>query len=58
MHIEAFFDTQTATVTYVAGDSKSLRCAVIDSVHNFDIHSGKLTTQSADSIIDYIKCNQ
>lgn len=58
MHIEVFFDTQTATVTYVVSDPKTLRCAVIDSVYNFDIHSGKLTTQSADSVIDYIKRNQ
>ena len=52
--IEAFFDEATNTASYVVADSKSKKCAVIDPVLDFDIHSGRTETRSADAIIDYI----
>lgn len=52
--IKAFFDNDTATVTYVVSDSETKQCAVIDSVHNFDLHSARLSTQSADQVLGYI----
>lgn len=55
MLVESFFDPHTATVTYVVSDPETLRCAIIDSVHDFDLHSGRLSSQSADRVIDYIK---
>lgn len=55
MKIQAFFDPNTATVTYVVSDPVTQHCAIIDSVHDFDLSSGKLNTQSADNVIAYIK---
>jgi glyoxylase-like metal-dependent hydrolase (beta-lactamase superfamily II) len=54
VHIQPFFDTNTATVTYVVSDPNTMQCAIIDSVHDLDLASGKLSTQSADAVIDYI----
>lgn len=57
MHIESFFDTATATITYVVADLNTNQCAIIDSVHDFDLYSGHISTKSADKVIQYIKKN-
>jgi len=56
--IKAFFDQATFTVTYVVSDKQTKECAIIDSVRDFDAASGRTSTQSADSLIDYIQSNQ
>lgn len=58
IHIQTFFDNETATFTYVVSDVKTRATAIIDSVLNYDQHSGKSQTTSADQIIAYIKENQ
>lgn len=55
MQIKPFFDKDTSTVTYVVIDPETQCCAIIDSVHDFDLYSGRLTSQSADNVVDYIK---
>ena len=55
MQIESFFDPNTSTVTYVVSAPETQHCAIIDSVHDFDLYSGRLSSQSADRVIDYIK---
>lgn len=55
MQIESFFDPNTSTVTYIVSDPETQRCAIIDSVQDFDLYSGRLSSQSADRVIDYIK---
>lgn len=57
MNIKTFFDQNTATFTYIVTDTETMKCAVIDSVLDYDIYSGKSSTQSADSVIAYIKSN-
>lgn len=57
-NVKAFFDSATATFTYVVHDEKTRQAAVIDSVLNYDQYSGKFDTQSADEVIAYIKSNQ
>lgn len=57
MHIESFFDNVTATITYVVIDPDTNHCAIIDSVHDFDLNSGRLTSQSAEKIIQYVTKN-
>lgn len=54
MHIESFFDQNTATITYVVSDPQTRHCAIIDSVSDFDLYSGRLFYQSANNIIRYI----
>lgn len=57
MKIQNFYDKDTATFTYVVSDDASRKCAVIDSVLNYDMNSGRTSTISADLVISYIKEN-
>ena len=52
--VKAFFDTNTFTVTYVVFDNDSKESAIIDSVLDFDVPSGRSSTNSADQVIEYI----
>ena len=58
MEIEGFFDSQTNTISYVVTDVQTARCAVIDSVLDFDYASGKIEYKNADIIISYITENK
>lgn len=51
MHIDAFFDPATSTVSYLVLDPDSKRCALIDSVLDFDPKSGRTRTVSADKLL-------
>jgi len=53
--VKAFFDTATNTISYVVADPEGTKCAVIDSVLDFDYASGRTDTTFADGIIAYIK---
>jgi glyoxylase-like metal-dependent hydrolase (beta-lactamase superfamily II) len=55
--VSAFFDEQTSTVSYVVKDPASPACAVIDSVMDFDYAAGRIRSESADRIIDFIRTN-
>lgn len=52
--VKAFFDHATNTITYVVRDPSGSKCAVIDSVLDFDYSSGRTKTESADAVIDHI----
>ncbi len=54
MKIEHLFDKDTATFTYVVSDTKTSKCAIIDSVLDYDMNAGKTTTVSADKVIAYV----
>jgi len=56
-NIESFFDERTNTVTYVVSDPQTNKCAIIDSVLDYDANTGRTSTNSADVIIDYININ-
>ncbi|MCT4634798.1 MAG: MBL fold metallo-hydrolase [Rickettsiales bacterium] len=58
MKIEHFFDQKTSTFTYLVIDTTSNKCAIIDSVLDYDMNSGRVTTDSADKVIQYIKQNK
>lgn len=53
--VKVFFDEPTFTYTYVVSDSATNRCAIIDSVLNYDQASSKTSTTSADEVIAYIE---
>lgn len=53
--VTAFFDEPTFTVSFVVSDPGSGKCAIIDSVLDFDYASGRTDTASADRIIDHVK---
>ncbi len=46
--VQAFFDDQTWTVSYVVSDNATRRAAIVDPVLDFDLKSGSTGTKSAD----------
>jgi glyoxylase-like metal-dependent hydrolase (beta-lactamase superfamily II) len=55
MLVKTFHDNATATFTHVVVDESTNKCAVIDSVLDYDHFSGSVKTDSADAVIAYIK---
>lgn len=58
LKIQPFFDSNTNTYSYVVADTETGGCAVIDPVLDLDMTSGKVTTDNADRLIDYIESHQ
>ena len=56
--IQNFFDKQTSTLSYVVYCNLKKKCAVIDSVLDFDYSSGSVDYVNADKIISYINKNE
>lgn len=54
INIKTFFDPDTATFTHVVSDPSTRKCAIIDSVLDYDQYSGRTKTKSADQVISYI----
>lgn len=55
--IQAFFDPDTWTVTYVASCNASRHAAIIDPVLDYDFKSGRTSTTSADQVLAYLKAH-
>ena len=53
--VKSFFDEATFTATHVIVDPASKRCAIVDSVLDYDPKSGRTSTASADELIAYIE---
>ena len=53
--ITGFFDEETSTISYVVYDVTSKKCAVIDSVLDFDFSSGTIDYHNAEKIISFIE---
>lgn len=53
--VQAFFDTETGTVSYVIHAAGATDCAIIDSVLDYDPKSGHTSTTSADKIIRFVQ---
>lgn len=53
--VQAFFDAQTWTYTYVVFESIGSACVIIDSVLNYDAHSGRTNTHGADEVIAFVQ---
>lgn len=56
--VAGFFDESTFTVSYVAADPASGRCAIIDSLLDFDAASGRVAHRSADRIVAHIAAHR
>ena len=52
--VKAFFDEATFTVSYVVTDRETNKCAIIDSVLDYDPAAGRTSHVSADAILAYI----
>lgn len=53
--VKAFFDESTNTFSYVVADLATRKAAVIDSVLDYDIVSGRTRRDSANAMIDFVK---
>lgn len=58
MRVEVFFDSKrTKTATYVVTDLTTKKCAIIDSVLDYEPTSGSTYKESADKVIKFIQIN-
>ena len=53
--VTAQFDAATHTVSYIVADPTTMKCAVIDSVLDFDYASGRTSTDAADTLIQMVE---
>ena len=53
--IQAFFDPETSTVSYLVSDPASRRAVIIDPVLNFDPKAARTSTFSADALLTAVK---
>jgi glyoxylase-like metal-dependent hydrolase (beta-lactamase superfamily II) len=53
--VTGFFDTPTNTISYVVADPSSLKCAIVDSLLDYDAASGRTNTTSADNLITFVQ---
>lgn len=53
--VKAFFDDATNTITYVVTDPATRKCAIIDSVLDFNAAAGEISHDSADEVIEYVQ---
>jgi glyoxylase-like metal-dependent hydrolase (beta-lactamase superfamily II) len=53
--VQAFFDDQTWTVSYVIVDESSRCAAIVDPVLDFDLKSGRTATTQADKLIAHVR---
>ncbi len=53
--IKAFFHEPTFTVSYVIFDPETQKAAILDSVLDFDVKSGRTSTEAADHLIKFVK---
>jgi glyoxylase-like metal-dependent hydrolase (beta-lactamase superfamily II) len=53
--VKSFFDEATFTATHIIVDPATKRCAIVDSVLDYDPKAGRTSTASADELIDYVK---
>lgn len=51
IHVEGLFDEATSTISYLVMDRQTLKCALIDSVLDYDPNSGRTSYSSADKLI-------
>jgi len=56
-HVKGFFDPETYTISYVVADPETKKCAIVDSLLDYDNASGRTHTRSADELIAYVKAN-
>nr|WP_314875318.1 MBL fold metallo-hydrolase [uncultured Pseudomonas sp.] len=51
IHVEGLFDEATSTISYLVMDRQTLKCALIDSVLDYDPKSGRTSYTSADKLV-------
>ena len=54
MQVEGFFEPGTSTISYLLLDVGTGRCALIDSVLDYDPKSGRTSTKTADTLVSRV----
>jgi len=52
--VQAFFDDKTGTVSYVIADIATKSAAIVDPVLDFDLSSGRTSSEQADKVLAYV----
>ncbi len=55
--VQGFFDTRTNTISYVVADPETKKCAIIDSVMDFEPNGGAIFFDNADAIVSFVRAN-
>ncbi len=53
--VQEFFDKATWTLTYVVYDSQTKDAVILDPVWDYDPAASKMSSQSADQVLDFVK---
>ncbi|MGB7756869.1 MAG: MBL fold metallo-hydrolase [Salinisphaera sp.] len=53
--VQAFFDSDTNTVSYIVNDPATHHCAIIDSVLDYEPNAGRISYDSAQRIVDTVR---
>ena len=56
--IQAFFDPDTFTISYVVRGEGDNACAIIDPVLDYDPKAGRVSTGSAQKIVDFVQSHR
>ena len=56
--VNAYFDEETNTISYLVKDPSSNHCAIIDSVMDMDYAAGRITYKNADKLINEIQSRE
>ncbi len=56
--VKCFFDKETNTASYIVIDDSTKKCAIFDSVLDFDYFSGKISYTNAEKLIQFIISNK
>lgn len=54
-HVTSFFDAATNTISYVVADPTTRKCAIIDSVLDYEPHSATVSYESTKKIIEHVE---
>lgn len=53
--VHSFFDLATNTVSHVVVDPETQKCAIIDSVLDYEPNAAAISFASVDKIIDFVQ---
>lgn len=56
--VESFYDPATSTYSHVVFDRDGGKAAIIDPVLDFDLATGRVSTASADKVLEFISSHQ